>query len=112
MLRLPYKSVSDFQLGQLRICKLLDPNVSHSKFPSRVPIASRFPNITASKLQKLDDEWRRLSLVTLPFEHEDMYPEMFLGKLATISDDTGVLQFMSEFFHAISIVSASCQCGR
>lgn len=84
--------------------QVLDPNVSHLKFPSLVPIASRFPNIiSTSKLQKLDDKWRKLSLVTLPFEYEDMDPELFWGELATISDGTGVLQFscLSSFMRSL-----------
>ena len=60
---------------------VLDPNADHCKFPSLVPLAATFPVITESKLQQLDDQWRRLAFVTLPFDKEDMEPEGFWGKL-------------------------------
>ena len=60
--------------------QVLDPNASHTKFPSLVPLASRFPNlIPISKLQQLDNEWRKLSFTTLPFDSEGMEPEVFWG---------------------------------
>ena len=63
----------------------LDPDISHAKFPTLVPLASRFYNlITASKLQT-----RRLRLVTLPpFEQMEMAPEEF-WKLSAIKDVGG-----------------------
>lgn len=45
------------------------------------------------RLQTLDDQWRRLSHITLPFESEDMDPEEFWGRLEKIMDEAGVLQF-------------------
>ena len=74
--------------------EVLDPNTQHSKFPSLVPLASSFPNIISeSNLQQLDDEWRKLVIVTLPFEAEDMEPEEFWGKLLEVKDGAGHTQF-------------------
>ena len=58
--------------------QVLKPDVKHSEFPSLVPFAKRFPNfLQHSKIQLLDDKWRRLAIVSLPFEHEDMEFEEF-----------------------------------
>ena len=58
--------------------QVLDPNVKHSEFPSLVPLARRFPNfLPESQMQQLDNEWRKLSFISLPFDHEDMDPEIF-----------------------------------
>ena len=47
-------------------------------------LATRFPYLLpVSKLQQLDKEWRKLSLVPLPF---DMDPEAFWGRLSKIAD--------------------------
>ena len=74
--------------------KVLDPDVSHSKFPLLVPLVSRFPNlIPISKLQQLDNEWRKLSFTTLPFDSEGMDPEVFWGRVGKISNGEGTLQF-------------------
>ena len=78
----------------IEMLQVLDPNASHAKFPSLVPLASRFPNlIPISKLQQLDNEWRKLSFTTLPFDSEGMEPEVFWGRLGKISNGVGTLQF-------------------
>ena len=72
-----------FPIGDpvIEMLQVLDPDVSHSKFYSLVPLASRFPNlIPTSKLQQLDNEWRKLSFTTLPFDSEGMGPEVFWGR--------------------------------
>ena len=72
-----------FPIGDpvIEMLQVLDPNASHAKFPSLVPLASRFPNlIPISKLQQLDNEWRKLSFTTLPFDSEGMEPEVFWGR--------------------------------
>ena len=59
-----------FPIGDalIEMFEVLDPNASHSKFPSLVPLAASFPNIiSVCDLQKLDDEWRKLAIGTLPF---------------------------------------------
>ena len=103
-----------FPIGDpvIEMFQVLDPNASHSKFPSLVPLASKFPNIIPqSMLQQLDNEWRKLSLVSLPFDSEDMDPEMFWGRLNKISDGTGSLQFScSVHIYAIPVMLASCKC--
>ena len=89
---------------EIAMMEVLDPDISHEKFPSLVPLASRFPNlITASKLQTLDDEWRRLRLVTLSFEQTEMAPEEFWGKLSAIKDGGGNPQFstLCNFMHSL-----------
>ena len=64
--------IGDPVIGMLQV---LDPDMSHSKFPSLVPLASRFLNlIPTSKLQQLDNEWRKLTFTTLPFDSEGMGP--------------------------------------
>ena len=66
----------------------------HSEFPSLVPLATRFSNfLPPLKLQCLDDEWRRLGIGPLPFEHEDMDPEEFWHRLSLISDGTDTPPF-------------------
>ena len=48
-----------FPIGDpvIEMLQVLDPNVSHAKFPLLVHLASRFPNlIPISKLQQLDNE--------------------------------------------------------
>jgi len=78
----------------IEILQVLDPDASHSKFPSLVPLASKFPNIIAqSELQQLDNQWRKHSLVTLPFDSENMDPEVFWGRLKKVSDGAGAIQF-------------------
>ena len=79
---------------------MLDPRVSHSKFLSLVPLATSLPNLVPqSKLQVLDTEWRRLTINPLPFDHEDMEPEEFWGRVSNITVGSGTLQFavLSEF---------------
>ena len=50
------------------------------------PLATIFPNkIPVSKLQQLDNKWRKLSLVSLPFDCEDIDPEVFWGRLSKTS---------------------------
>ena len=64
----------------IEMLQILDPAVSQLKFPSLVPLAAKFLNIIPeSRLQLLDNEWRKLSLVSLPFDSEDMEPEEFWG---------------------------------
>lgn len=85
-----------FPIGDpvIEMLQVLDPAANHSKFPSLVPLAAKFPNILLeSKLQLLDNEWRKLSLVSLPFDSEDMEPEEFWGQLNEITDGTGAPQF-------------------
>ena len=77
-----------FPIGDpvIEMLQVLDPDVSHSKFPSLVPLASRFPNlIPTSKLQQLDNEWRKLSFTPLPFDSEGMGPESVLRKIRETS---------------------------
>jgi hypothetical protein len=69
-----------FPIGDsiIEMLQVLDPATSHAKFPSLVPLSSNFPNIIpTAQLQTLDDQWRRLSHVTLPFDSDDMDPEEF-----------------------------------
>lgn len=85
-----------FPIGDniLEMLQVLDPNVSYTKFPSLIPLAIRFPNLMPEgKLQQLDNHWRNLRLVTLPFNKEDMDPEVFWGRLSTIINGVGTLQF-------------------
>ena len=64
----------------MKMLRVLDPQSSCSEFPSLVPLASRFPNVVAeAEFQQLDSEWRRLSLICLPFDKTDMGPEQFWG---------------------------------
>ena len=53
--------------------------------------------------KQLDNEWCKLSLVSLPFNSEDMDPEVFWGRLGKISDATGALQFnvLSTFMQSL-----------
>ena len=61
-----------------------------------MPLAKRFPNfLPDSKMQLLDDEWRRLSIVSLPFEHEDMETEVFWERLSWISDGNHLVFYVS-----------------
>ena len=39
-------------------------------------------------MQQLDNEWRKLSIVTLPFDYVDMDPELFWERLSKITDGT------------------------
>ena len=85
-----------FSIGDpvIEMLQVLDPDVSHSKFLSLVPLASRFPNlIPTSKLQQLDNESRKLSFTTLPFDSEGMGPEVFWGRLGKLSNSEGTVQF-------------------
>ena len=79
----------------IEMLQVLDPAVSHSKFPSLVPLAAKFLNIIIpeSRLQLLDNEWHKLSLVSFPFESEDTEPEEFWGRLNKTTDGTGAPQF-------------------
>ena len=95
-----------FPIGDstIRLLQVIDPNAKHSEFPSLVPLATRFPNfLPPSKLQRLDDEWRRLGIGPLPFEHEDMDPEEFWHRLSLISDgtDTPPLQVLCLFMQTL-----------
>ena len=84
--------------------QVLDPAVSHAKFPSLVLLAVHFPNIIPeSQLQTLDNQWRKLSYVNLPFDSEDMDPEEFWGCLNKITDGTGDTQFgtLCEFMQSL-----------
>ena len=70
-----------FPIGnpKIEMLEVLDPNASHSKFPSLVPLAVLFPNIipeSESHSQQLDNKWRKLA----------MEPEEFLGKLLEVKD--------------------------
>ena len=47
----------------------------------------------SSKLQILDNEWRLLGVVDFPFDHTDMDPEEFWGKILEIKNCAGVPQF-------------------
>ena len=75
--------------------QVLDPNASMSIFPSLSPLLSRFSNIISEcNLEVLDGEWRRLSMVELPFDKQDMVdPEEFWSKLDDITDGLGNPQF-------------------
>ena len=87
-----------FPIGDLivEMLQVLDPDVSHSTFPSLVPLATRFPNlISVDKLQQLDNEWRKLSLVELPFDSQGMDPEVFWARLGKVTDGTGASQFLT-----------------
>ena len=93
----------------------LDPCVSHSKFQSLVPLASSFPNLVPrSKLQMLDTEWRRLTINPLPFDNEDMEPEEFWGRVSSITDGAGTLQFalLSEFMQNLCLPRANVDVER
>ena len=97
-----------FPIGDpvIEMLQVLDPDVSHSKFPSLVPLASRFPNlIPTSKLQQLDNEWRKLSFTPLPFESEGMGPEVFWGRLGKLTNGEGTPQF-----HTLSAFMGSLLC--
>ena len=97
-----------FPIGDpvIEMLQVLDPNASHAKFPSLVPLASRFPNlIPISKLRQLDNEWRKLSFTTLAFDSEGMKPEVFWGRLGKISNGVGTLQF-----HTLSAFMGSLLC--
>ena len=88
----------------IEMLQVLNPAVSHVKFCSLVPLAINFPNtIPESRLQALDDQWHKLSHVTLPFESEDMEPEEFWGRLDKITDGTGNPQFgiLCEFMQSL-----------
>ena len=85
-----------FSIGDpiIEMLQVLDPCVSCSKFLSLVPLASSFPNLVSqSKLQMLDSEWRRLTINPLPFDNEDMEPKEFWGRVSSITDGSGTLQF-------------------
>ena len=61
---------------------------------SLVTLASWFSNILPeSNIQQLDSEWCRLSIVTLPFDKNDMDPEEVWGKLDEVTDGLGTPQF-------------------
>ena len=80
---------------EIEMLEALDPSSdSQSKFPSLVPLCSRFPNLVDQlKLQIIDNEWRRLKIVSLPFDQEGMDPEEFWGRLSKIEDGGGSPQF-------------------
>jgi len=40
-------------------------------------------------MQQLDDEWRKLDIMLLPFDSEDMDLEVFFSRLSSQSDGTG-----------------------
>ena len=85
--------------------QVLDPDVSHSKFPSLILLASRFPNlIPTSKLQQLDNEWRKPSFTTLLFDSEGMEPEVFWGR-STVKE---LCNFTLFRIHGVIVVFASC----
>ena len=44
-------------------------------------------------MQILDDEWRKLSVEPLPFDHKDLEPEEFWGTLSDVKVGAGLLQF-------------------
>ena len=48
-----------------------------------------------AKMQILDDEWRKLSVEPLPFDHKDMELEEFWGTLSDVKDGAGLLQFLT-----------------
>ena len=86
--------------------EILDPNVTRSKFPSVVPLVIRFPNIVPeAKMQIHDDEWRKLSVEPLPFDHKDMEPEEFWGTLSDVKDGGGLLQFPTHCSFMSSLLS-------
>ena len=100
-----------FPIGDpiIHMLQVLDPDTSHSIFPSLVPLASRFPNlIPKEKLQQLDNEWRKLSFTKLLFDCEAMDPEVFWGRLGVVSDGTGALQFQTLFIYGFPVVFAPC----
>lgn len=85
-----------FPIGDpvIEMLEVLDPNITKSKFPSLVPLAVRFPNLVSEEnIQTLDDEWRRLVIEPLPFDHKNMEPEEFWAILNTVKDGSGEYQF-------------------
>ena len=59
---------------------------------SLVSLATGFPNlIPILKLQQLDNECCKLSLVSLLFDSEDRGPEVFLERVGKILEGTGGL---------------------
>ena len=59
--------------------------------------------IPTEKIQQFDNEWRKLSFATLPFDSEGMEPEVHWRRLGKIPDGTGALQFhtLSEFMGSL-----------
>ena len=101
-----------FPLGDptMKMLRVLDPQSSCSEFPSLVPLASRFPNVVAeAKLQQFDSEWRRLSLVCLPFDKTDMGQEEFWGSLDKVKNGLGTPQFplLCRYMQALLVLPCS-----
>lgn len=85
-----------FPLGDpvMKMLQVLDPNTSMTSFPSLAPLVSRFSFIIPeSDIEILDGEWRRLSMVELPFDKTDMGPEEYWSKLDNVTDGLGNSQF-------------------
>ena len=85
-----------FPIGDpvIEMLEVLDPDTNRAKFPSLVLLAVRFPNIVPeTKLQTPEDEWCKLSVEPLPFDHEDMEPQEFWGTLSTVKNGAGSVQF-------------------
>lgn len=94
----------------MKMLQVLDPNVSLASFPSLVPLVLRFPSILPhSNVEKLDAEWRRLSLVELPFEKRDMTPDLFWTELSKVTDGLGNAQFpvLCEFMQVLLCLPCS-----
>ena len=78
--------------------------MSRAKFSSLAPLAMAFPNIISeSQQQALDDQWRMLSHVTLPFDSDGMEPEEFCGRLEKITDGIGnaKLDLLCDFMQSL-----------
>ena len=94
--------------------QVLDLNTSLASFPSLAPLAplvSRFHFlISKNDLEALDGEWRRLSMVELPFDKHDMDPEEYWSKLDDITDGLGNPQF-STLSKVMKIILCKCRCG-
>ena len=58
-------------VSEIEMLEVLDPLIDQAQFPSLVPLASRFPNlIPQSKLQVLDNQWRRLRIANFPIDRD------------------------------------------
>ena len=85
--------ISNFTIQQLQV---IDPACSHREFPSLVPLAQKFPNLVPQgNVQQLDNEWRRMAFIELPFTHDGMAVDEYWGKMATITDGAEQQQFAS-----------------
>lgn len=78
----------------IRHLEVLSPTCSHAEFSSLGQLIQRFPNLVEGvNAQTLDDEWRRLSLVDIPFSYNEMPVDEYWGRISAITDGTEALQF-------------------